>query len=98
MDLNYSKSHKELRAEVRAFLVDHGRQSPKPGGGRKRPGQKTLDWQRLLLERGYCARTVPAIYGGYGAEPDILEAAMRDDYLPLFSFSNDATRRYTQSS
>ena len=87
MDLNYSKSHQDLRAEVRAFLAEHGGQSPKPGGGRKRPGRKTLDWQHLLLERGYCARTVPAIYGGFGAEPDILEAAVIAEEFALAGVS-----------
>jgi len=76
MDLNYSKNHEDLRAEVRRFLDEFGAQSPKPGGGRKRPDQKTLDWQHMLLERGFCARTVPTQYGGFGAEPDILEAAV----------------------
>jgi len=76
MDLNYSKNHEDLRAEVRAFLDEFGAQSPKPGGGRKRPDQRTLDWQHMLLERGFCARTVPTQYGGFGAEPDILEAAV----------------------
>jgi alkylation response protein AidB-like acyl-CoA dehydrogenase len=35
-----------------------------------------LEWQRLLLERGYFARTIAREYGGYGAEPDVMEAAI----------------------
>ncbi len=31
----------------------------KVGGGRKRPDQKTLNWQKTLLEHGYVGRTIP---------------------------------------
>jgi alkylation response protein AidB-like acyl-CoA dehydrogenase len=29
-------------------------------------------WQKLLIEHGYAARTIPTAYGGFGAAPDIL--------------------------
>ena len=32
------------------------------------------EWQKLLIEHGYAARTIPKEYGGYGAEPDILKS------------------------
>ena len=32
------------------------------------------DWQRLLIERGYFARSIPKEYGGYGGEPDIIKS------------------------
>jgi alkylation response protein AidB-like acyl-CoA dehydrogenase len=76
MDLNLSERHKAFQAEVRAFIRRHGQHSPRTGGGRKRPDQKTRDWQRLLIEHGYAARTVPREYGGFGAGPDLLEAAI----------------------
>lgn len=76
MDLTYSPQHQELQAEIRAFVREKGHLSPKYGGGRKRPDRQELDWQGLLLERGYIARTVPKAYGGYGAAPDILETAI----------------------
>jgi len=79
MNLTYSDRHRALQAEIREFARTHGHRSPKPGGGRKRPDQKTLEWQRLLLERGYVARTIPREYGGYGAEPEVLEAAIIAD-------------------
>ena len=81
MDLTYSETHRALQAEIRAFASTHGNLSPGSGGGRRRPDQKALDWQRLLLERGYVARTIPREYGGYGAEPDVLEAAIIGDEL-----------------
>lgn len=79
MNLEHSDTHRALQAEIRAFAASHGHLSPGSGGGRRRPSQKTLDWQRLLVERGYAARTVPRAYGGYGAEPDVLEAAIIAD-------------------
>jgi alkylation response protein AidB-like acyl-CoA dehydrogenase len=76
VDLSLSDKHRALRNEVRAFIVEHGHNSPKLGGGRKRPDQKTRDWQKLLVDHGYVGRTIPREYGGYGAEPDVLEAAV----------------------
>ncbi|MEA2767560.1 MAG: hypothetical protein QOD93_522, partial [Acetobacteraceae bacterium] len=55
---------------MRDFIRQHGDKSPKVGGGRKRPGQKTLDWQKRLAEFGYqnfCAEVLVAALGS--AEP-----------------------------
>jgi alkylation response protein AidB-like acyl-CoA dehydrogenase len=76
MDLSLSEQHRELQSQVRAFIRDHGHKSPKVGGGRKRPDQKTLDWQKLLVEHGYVGRTIPHEYGGFGVPPDVMEAAV----------------------
>jgi alkylation response protein AidB-like acyl-CoA dehydrogenase len=78
MDLSLSERHLHLQAEVRRFIVAHGHLSPPVGGGggRARPDRKALDWQARLIEAGYAARTVPRRYGGYGAEPDALDAAV----------------------
>jgi alkylation response protein AidB-like acyl-CoA dehydrogenase len=76
MDLSLSDKHRALQEEVRAFIREHGHKSPKLGGGRKRPDQKALDWQKLLVDHGYVARTIPREYGGFGAEPDVMEAAV----------------------
>ncbi|MBX9825965.1 MAG: acyl-CoA dehydrogenase family protein [Xanthobacteraceae bacterium] len=79
MDLEYSERHRALQHEIREFAAKEGHRSPKTGGGRKRPNLKTLDWQALLLERGYFARTIPKKYGGYGAAPNVVEAAIIAD-------------------
>jgi alkylation response protein AidB-like acyl-CoA dehydrogenase len=79
MDLTYSEQHRALQHEIREFARTHGHRSPPPGGGRKRPDRKTLDWQRLLVEHGYVARTIPREYGGHGAPPDVLETAIIAD-------------------
>ncbi len=76
MDLSLSDKHRALQDEVRGFIREHGHKSPKLGGGRKRPDQKALDWQKLLVDHGYVARTIPREYGGSGAEPDVMEAAV----------------------
>jgi alkylation response protein AidB-like acyl-CoA dehydrogenase len=68
MDLSYGAGHEAFRAEVRAFLVEHGPSAPRAGKG------DPMAWQRLLIERGYAARTIPRAYGGFGATPDILES------------------------
>jgi hypothetical protein len=52
MDLTLSEPYQALQAEIRAFVGKNGHLSPKVGGGRKRPDQKTLDWQKRLLEHG----------------------------------------------
>src|SRR5262245_10370214 len=76
MDLSDSPKYRALQDEVRRFIEEHGATSPQSGGGRKRPDAKALAWQRLLIDRGYFARTIAKPYGGYGAEPDVMEAAI----------------------
>jgi hypothetical protein len=49
MQLTYSDKYLALQREVRAFIAEHGHLSPKPGGGRQKPSQKALAWQKLLL-------------------------------------------------
>lgn len=76
MDLTLAEPYRMLQAEVRGFIRQHGDKSPKVGGGRKRPDQKTLDWQKRLVEHGYAGRTIPVEYGGFGAAPDVMAAAI----------------------
>ena len=76
MDLRLSEEYQALQAEVRAFIAKFGDRSPKVGGGRKKPDQTTLDWQKILVEHGYAGRTIPKQYGGFGAEPDVMAAAV----------------------
>jgi alkylation response protein AidB-like acyl-CoA dehydrogenase len=73
MDLKLSPEHEAFRAEVRAFLADNRDRYPRADGG-GRPSESQRAWQRLLIEHGYAARTIPREYGGYGGEPDILKS------------------------
>jgi alkylation response protein AidB-like acyl-CoA dehydrogenase len=74
MDLAYSAEYEGFRAETRAFLEANRHRFPSGWGGGNRPGPELLAWQRLLIEHGYAARTIPREYGGYGAEPDVLKS------------------------
>ncbi|MFN3582560.1 acyl-CoA dehydrogenase family protein [Phenylobacterium sp.] len=67
MDLTLTPELAAFREEVRGFLEAHR--------GEYEAGQPrdALAWQRLLIEHGYAARTIPREYGGFGAEPDILK-------------------------
>ena len=73
MDLAYGPEYERFRAEVRAFIDKHKDKAPK-GSGVARASGGSLAWQRLLIENGLTARTIPKAYGGYGAEPDILRS------------------------
>ncbi|OYD60238.1 UNVERIFIED_ORG: alkylation response protein AidB-like acyl-CoA dehydrogenase [Burkholderia sp. CF145] len=72
MDLTLSPRHEALREAIRGFLAQHRHRAAalRPG---QRPGPDQIAWQALLLEHGYAGRTVPREYGGYGAEPDVME-------------------------
>jgi len=71
MDLSYGTEHEVFRSEVAAFLDKHKALAPRGAGLRS---AKTRAWQALLIKQGYAARTIPKKYGGFGAEPDLLES------------------------
>ena len=71
MDLSFGPEYEVFREEVRTFLKHNGDKSPRAGNLR---GQEALDWQKLLIENGYAARTIPQQYGGFGAEPNIIQS------------------------
>ena len=73
MDLAYSAEYEAFRTEVRGVLDANKAKFPQ-SYGEGRPNAETLAWQKLLIEKGYAARTIPREYGGYGAEPDILKS------------------------
>lgn len=74
MDLAYGPAYEAFRQEVRDFIARHRDKAPKGVGAAERPSPQACAWQRLLIEHGYAARTIPKEYGGYGAAPDILES------------------------
>jgi len=83
MDLSYGPEYEAFRDEIRAFLAAHKDRSPKAGAGitAGRVSPELRDWQALLIEHGYAARTIPREYGGYGGEPDILKRVIIDEEL-----------------
>ena len=72
MNLNFTAEYEDFRADVRAFLDKHKADAPSMANVGLR-SEKRLKWQRILLEHGYAARTLPKQYGGFGAEPDSLK-------------------------
>ena len=73
MDLSFGSEYDSFRNDVKAFLTNNQDKAPK-GAARGQDLQQNLDWQKLLIENGYTARTIPKEYGGYGAEPNIIES------------------------
>lgn len=74
MNLEYGPEYDRFRCEVRDFIARHRDLAPKASERAARPSAEAVAWQKLLLEQGYTARTIPREYGGFGAEPDILKA------------------------
>jgi alkylation response protein AidB-like acyl-CoA dehydrogenase len=78
MDLDYGERYEAFRKEVRQFLEEHKDDRPKGGLSEESPEAVTR-WLSLQIEHGYWARTIPKEYGGYGAEPDLLETVIMDE-------------------
>ncbi len=81
MDLSFGPEYEAFRSEVRAFLREHGGRAPKGGAGfaAGKANPALLAWQKLLIEHGYAARTIPKEYGGYGGDADILKRVIIDE-------------------
>ena len=81
MDLNFGPKYKNFRDEVRKFCKEysgiHLESSKVPLSDRSKSGEikmKRSDWQKLLIEKGYFARSIPKKYGGYGGDSDIIKS------------------------
>ncbi|MCB1647518.1 MAG: acyl-CoA dehydrogenase family protein [Pseudomonadales bacterium] len=76
MDLSYGVKYDDFRNEVRQFCQNNKFVDPSTGmpGVTERPSKERLSWQVKLIEHGYAARTIPKEYGGYGADPDIINS------------------------
>jgi alkylation response protein AidB-like acyl-CoA dehydrogenase len=87
MDLSYGPEYERFRKEVQSFIEKNRDQAPdgRLGGMFALKDERIQRWQRLLIENGYAARTIPKEYGGYGAEPDPLKTVIVDEE---FSRSN----------
>ena len=78
MDLEYGERYEAFRKEVRAFLDEHAEGRPKTAFV-ETPREELSKWLSLQIEHGYWARTIPREYGGFGAEPDLLETVIMDE-------------------
>lgn len=73
MDLSFSPEYEAFRQEVAGILAANAHLAPTSADkGMKNP--RRLAWQKLLIEKGLAARTIPTEYGGFGARPDILKS------------------------
>ena len=81
MDLNYGSEYKEFTDKLKKFCkkysgVHFSESSKIPLAGSFKSGNlkmKRSDWQKLLIDNGYFARSIPKEYGGYGGEVDIIK-------------------------
>ena len=71
MDLSYGPEYEAFRQEVRGFSDTKRDNAPR---GEAMKSDRVRSWQRLLIQNGYTARTIPCEYGGHGGEPDIIKA------------------------
>ena len=80
MDLNFGPEYTKFREEVNDFCKEYSgvllESSKIPMSDELSSGQikmKRSDWQKLLIEKGYFARSIPKEYGGYGGKTDIIK-------------------------
>ena len=80
MDLNFEPEYTKFREEVNDFCKEYSgvllESSKIPMSDELSSGQikmKRSDWQKLLIEKGYFARSIPKEYGGYGGKTDIIK-------------------------
>jgi len=88
MDLSYGPEYESFREEVRAFLKAHEGEAPSASLNAAEDSPEIRAWQKVLIENGYAARTVPREYGGFGAEPDLLQTVIIDEEFATASVSS----------
>ena len=89
MDLEFGSEYDEFTKDVESFCKEYSNaiitstndkkfdmHDALSGNSNKKSGKivNRSDWQRLLIEKGYFARSIPKEYGGYGGEPDIIKS------------------------
>ncbi len=77
MDLEFDARYDEFREQVRDFVENN--RPTRPWGLTDGKKEDRVAWLSLQIEHGYWARTIPKEYGGYGAEPDLLETVIMDE-------------------
>ncbi len=82
MDLEYGPEYQDFSKTVQSFCKKYKGLSFKDrantplvsSGGSGGPEMHRSEWQKILIENGYFARSVPKEYGGYGGEADIIKS------------------------
>ena len=96
MDLEYGPEYQEFTKEVQAFckkykglsFIDSHKTPFGTSGESGGPKMLRSKWQKILIRKGYFARSVPKEYGGYGGEADMLKSRI---IAAEFSKSNTPT-------
>ena len=81
MDLNYGPEYEDFRKEVQEFCkkwdgVNFTNAAKVPMSMTFKETGKTIsrsEWQSILIDQGYFARSVPKEYGGFGADSDVIK-------------------------
>ena len=81
MNLNFGSEYKDFTTEIKEFCkkysgVHFSDSSKVPLSTSYKSGDikmKRSEWQKILIENGYFARSIPREYGGYGGESDIIK-------------------------
>jgi alkylation response protein AidB-like acyl-CoA dehydrogenase len=79
VDLSYGPEYEAFRERVRAFIAQHRDKAPSATISAAEDSPQIRKWQKILVANGYAARTVPREYGGFGAEPDLLETIIIEE-------------------
>jgi alkylation response protein AidB-like acyl-CoA dehydrogenase len=82
MDLDYGKQYEDYRKKVQAFCKKYkgvqfsdSAKIPLTSNSKSAgPVISRSDWQKVLIENGYFARSIPKEYGGYGGDSDIIKS------------------------
>ena len=81
MDLNYGPEYKDFRKEVQEFCkkwdgVNFTNAAKVPMSMTFKETGKAIsrsEWQSILINQGYFARSVPKEYGGFGGDSDVIK-------------------------
>jgi alkylation response protein AidB-like acyl-CoA dehydrogenase len=73
MKLDLDPEYEAFRADVSETLTKNRHLAP-TSEDKGYKNARRIAWQKLLIEHGLAARTIPKAYGGYGGEADILKA------------------------
>ena len=81
MDLNYGPEYEDFKKEVQEFCkkwdgVNFTNAAKVPMSMSFKETGKTIsrsEWQSILIDQGYFARSVPKEYGGFGGDSDVIK-------------------------
>lgn len=81
MDLNYGPEYEDFKKEVQEFCkkwdgVNFTNAAKVPMSMTFKETGKTIsrsEWQSILIDQGYFARSVPKEYGGFGGDSDVIK-------------------------